>query len=150
MWPLEIAMWQDSQSQNDFDKTKFVLKIIWLELLKNMDTELFRNYPCTQHAHISVLHVIYNNLICLCPSGGSWVWLDGTPMPLPEGVDTWHSWYPGQPEDSTACTVTTNYKFWVSTIKLLSDYVWRSYECTINPNVIQGYICEREIYFVSL
>ena len=36
----------------------------------------------------------------------------------------------------------TNYKYWSVRKLILDSYVWRDYSCDINPQAIQGYVCE--------
>ncbi|KAK2157989.1 hypothetical protein LSH36_179g02007 [Paralvinella palmiformis] len=92
--------------------------------------------------------------MCLQPSlipwksteGGQWLWSDGTRMALP--TDRWHMWYDGQPDNadgSRGCSVLSNYMFWSRPKIMLNAYVWRSFGCDINPNIIQGYLCERTL-----
>ena len=80
---------------------------------------------------------------------GTWVWSDGTPVPLPGSP--WHAWFDGEPDNQGGaehCNVITNYMFWAIRKRLIDRYVWRDYSCRFNPsNEIQGYICERKRLF---
>ena len=91
-----------------------------------------------------VIMLYYSELTTLVPS--NWEWADGNPVPMPSA--SWHDWYEGQPDNSDIsqqCAILTNYKFWSGRIAKLEQYYWRDYGCTINPQQIQGYICEREL-----
>ena len=77
---------------------------------------------------------------------GIWKWSDGARMPLPS--DPWHVWWEGEPDDDKGaedCSVMTNYRFWHVHKLILDSYVWRDYNCHLNPQEIQGYVCESKI-----
>ena len=71
------------------------------------------------------------------------VWADGSRMPMP--TDDWHVWYAGEPNNDKGredCTVITNYRYWELRKQMMELYYWRDYGCSINPQEIQGYLCE--------
>ena len=87
-------------------------------------------------------------IIFYFPKEAQWQWVDGTRMNTP--ADSWHFWYPGQPDnanDNEDCVIMTNYLFWKVRKKTIEDYLWLDYNCAINPQEIQGYICESKHMF---
>ena len=83
-------------------------------------------------------------LTSFLPTEGVWVWQDGSRMSLP--TDTWHDWYPGQPDNVDQrehCAILTNLKFWILQGYRIERYLWLDYSCDVNTeNQVTGYICE--------
>lgn len=63
-------------------------------------------------------------------------------MSLPSD-ESFHAWDTGSPAGH-GCSVMTNYKYWEVVKYMLTTYVWRDIQCSVNPEKIQGYICERQ------
>ncbi len=75
------------------------------------------------------------------------MWLDNTRMVMPTSV--WHKWFEGEPDDDKGredCAVMSNYRFWSIRKLILPGYVWKDYNCHINPQEIQGYVCESKYH----